>query len=161
MEKSTVGGNLIFKKGFNKILIPIDFGKPSLRAIDFGINLLDKQKEVSIFVLHVHHTAVYPVADATYQVVSVANSIESSEKEEMVSFMEHIKNLFNANGFFNVVTEIVEGEPVNEILKKIDSFEPDLIVMGNRGQGFAKGIFFGSVSQRVSANSRASVLIVK
>jgi nucleotide-binding universal stress UspA family protein len=36
-----------------------------------------------------------------------------------------------------------------------------MIVIGNRKRGFLRGVFLGSVSQRVAANSECAVLVVK
>ena len=43
----------------------------------------------------------------------------------------------------------------------INEIKPDLVVMGNRRPGYKKGIFLGSVSSRVAADSPTSVLIVR
>ena len=50
---------------------------------------------------------------------------------------------------------------MDTILKLIDSYKPDMVIMGNRKLGFKKGILLGSVSARVSASSPVSVLIVR
>ena len=60
-----------------------------------------------------------------------------------------------------ITDKTVLGNPVDEILRNINEEKPDLVVMGNKKHGFRRGIFTGSVSERVSADSPVSVLIVR
>ena len=64
-------------------------------------------------------------------------------------------------GVKNVQTVVSMGDPESVILNAAEEFKVGLIVMGTRKHGFKKGIFLGSVSERVSANSPVSVLVVR
>ena len=58
-------------------------------------------------------------------------------------------------------SEIVEGDPVDEILSLADNRGVDLIVMGSRGRGALAGAVLGSVSSAVAQHANVPVLVVK
>ena len=61
----------------------------------------------------------------------------------------------------DVLVEVLEGPPADAILRVTDVRQPDLIVMGSRGQGALASLLLGSVSHRVLAHARAPVLVAK
>lgn len=58
-------------------------------------------------------------------------------------------------------SEILEGDPVDEILSFADNEGTDLIVMGSRGRGALAGALLGSVSSGVAQHASVPVLIAK
>jgi nucleotide-binding universal stress UspA family protein len=60
-----------------------------------------------------------------------------------------------------VVLEVLEGSPAETILEVAKTRQPDLIVMGSRGQGDLSSLLLGSVSHRVLAHAEPPVLVVK
>jgi nucleotide-binding universal stress UspA family protein len=58
-------------------------------------------------------------------------------------------------------SEILEGDPVDEILSVADNHAADLIVMGSRGRGALAGALLGSVSSGVVQHSGVPVLVAK
>jgi len=57
--------------------------------------------------------------------------------------------------------EILEGDPVDEILSFADNEGADLIVMGSRGRGALAGALLGSVSSGVAQHASVPVLVAK
>jgi len=64
-------------------------------------------------------------------------------------------------GVASVSGETLEGETSDEILAAAKRIEADLIVLGTRGLNPLKGLFVGSVSQKVSQRAECACLIVK
>ena len=58
-------------------------------------------------------------------------------------------------------SEILEGDPVNEILSVADNRGVDLIVMGSRGRGALAGALLGGVSSAVVQHASVPVLVAK
>jgi len=56
--------------------------------------------------------------------------------------------------------EVCEGFPADEILKKADDFNCDVIVMGTHGKGLITQAFLGSTAKRVLRRTRKPVLII-
>jgi nucleotide-binding universal stress UspA family protein len=60
-----------------------------------------------------------------------------------------------------VETEVVAGTPEQELVKKAEEWEADLIVTGSHGHGFWKRTWLGSVSDALIHHAPCSVLVIK
>jgi len=58
-------------------------------------------------------------------------------------------------------SEILEGDPVDEILSFADNRGADVIVLGSRGRGALAGALLGSVSSGVVQHASVPVLVAK
>jgi nucleotide-binding universal stress UspA family protein len=56
--------------------------------------------------------------------------------------------------------EVIEGEPVVEILKKADEMKADVLIMGTHSKGLVSETFLGSVATDVLRHSRVPVFII-
>ncbi len=145
----------------SRVLVAVDGSKPSMRALDMGISITRVSKSFQMDIVMVipypvqYVTGENPTGDLT--LVERLGALK--EKGETV--LNHAKDYSISNGVENVKTHLKQGDPSREILDLADSINPDLIVIGNRRRGFLRGVFLGSVSQRVAANSKCAVLVVK
>lgn len=145
----------------SKILVAIDGSKPSMRALDMAISITRVSKSLEMDIVMV---IPYPVQYVTGENPSGDLTIVErlgTLKEKGETILNHAKDYAVSNGVVSINTHLKQGDPSREILELADSIQPDLIVIGNRRRGFLKGVFLGSVSQRVAANSECAVLVVK
>ena len=56
---------------------------------------------------------------------------------------------------------VTSGEPAEEILREIDDFRADLVILGTHGRSGFENFMLGSVVQKVIGRARCSALIVR
>jgi nucleotide-binding universal stress UspA family protein len=62
---------------------------------------------------------------------------------------------------WNFRTDYVPGAPVQSIVSKVESFKPDLIVMGTRGRSPLGTFVLGSVANGVLCNCSVPLLLIR
>ena len=139
----------------NTIVIATD-GSPSAReAVEFGLDLAAEQRASTVFV------HVVPLVD----VVPTGGFGMSSAQEHLVNEddrrpLEEAAALAAERGV-ETNTELLLGDPVDEIVAYADSLDADLIVVGSRGHGAFASALLGSVSRGVLHEARRPVLVVR
>jgi len=144
----------------NSILLATDFSPEAERAYKFAKKLIAPHNNTKFYIITVDKPIYVPLGDLTgaYDELLDENSEMTKQSKEM---MERLVEEVKKAGITNCEGVIEFGDPVNRILEMAEKVMPDMIIMGNRKTGLKKGILFGSVSLRVSANSPVSVLIVR
>lgn len=155
------------KKIIERILVPIDFSNYSLNACFFAIHLSARLgAEVRLF-----HAFFNPMVDAmtfpdtyTYQsnMAEIFQELDQNARKEMARFSQILNRYARKRNLENVKinTELVAGQPGEEIDNVIKSFVPDIIVIGTRGHGEQANEVLGSVAARVIDNAGTPVLLV-
>lgn len=62
---------------------------------------------------------------------------------------------------WKVRTRIMEGSPARELLRKAETWKPDLIVVGSKGRSALGRFLLGSVSKKLAVESRSSVRVAR
>ena len=144
----------MIKKKVTKILVPLDGSKNSLRGLEMAISMA-RQFGATI-------TGVYSIYAPPHTEFRGVGSVEKSLNKEVKKFMGDAKLLAAQNGIL-FKERLMRGDIGYNIIKlahsKKDKF--NLIVIGSRGRGAIKEMFFGSVSNYVIHASKIPVLIVK
>jgi len=144
----------MIKKKVTKILVPLDGSKNSSRGLEMAISVA-RQFGATV-------TGVYSFSEPPHTEFRGIGSITKSQNIVIKKFMAAAKLQAAQNGIvFN--EKFMRGDSGYNIIKlahsKTEKF--NLIVMGSRGRGSMKGMFFGSVSNYVIHTSKIPVLIVK
>jgi nucleotide-binding universal stress UspA family protein len=151
-----------------KILYATDLSKNAAYAFRFAVDLA-KNHDAEIHLLHVveklppsHEAFIgYYLAkqDEGYRDKILAESIKRTKKKitafrnrELADHPEVINK--------NVKIEVIEGYPVDEILKKAKKSDCDVIVMGTHGKGLVSHTLLGSVAERVLRRANKPVIVV-
>lgn len=145
----------MISKSFKKILVPLDGSKNSVRGLDTAIALA-RQSQGQIMGICVIQRPPHPAFRS-------ARSIQYPEKQllkDAENTMEFSERHCAQNGIL-FEKKIAFGDPGHVIVKFAKDRGFDAIVMGARGRGAVKEVFFGSVSNYVVHKSDIPVMIVK
>lgn len=144
----------MIKKQVTKILVPLDGSKNSRRGLEMAISLA-RQFGATI-------TGVYSINAPPHSEFRGVGSVQESLNDEIKKFMDEAKVLAAQNGIV-FKEKMMRGDVGYNIVKlaqnKKEKF--NLIVIGSRGRGSVKEMFFGSVSNYVIHAAKIPVLIVK
>jgi nucleotide-binding universal stress UspA family protein len=140
---------------FKKILAPLDGSKNSLRGLDMAI-ILARQSQAVI-------TGICIIPGPPHPAFGSARAVRYPEKEMLVEAektLEFAERRCAENGIL-FQKKIRFGDPGHAIVKSAKEGKFDIIVIGIRGRGVVKEMFFGSVSNYVVHKSDVPVLVVK
>ncbi len=144
----------MIKKQVSKILVPMDGSKNSKRGLEMAISVA-RQFGATI-------TGVYSINEPPHSEFRGVGSVRDSFNDEVKKFMEEAKVLAAQNGIV-FKEKLMRGDIGYNIIKlahnKKEKF--NLIIIGSRGRGSIKEMFFGSVSNYVIHASKIPVLVVK
>lgn len=62
---------------------------------------------------------------------------------------------------WRVESEVLQGNPADELLRKAAAWKPDLIVVGSQGRSAIGRFFLGSVSKKIAEEAECSVRVVR
>ncbi|MGQ9744174.1 MAG: universal stress protein [Candidatus Bathycorpusculaceae bacterium] len=138
---------------FEKILVPLDGSGHSLRALEIAVQIALKF-DGGITLIH-----VYSIGGFAISTTLVQEFIEATRKVG-ADILADGEERARSKGV-PVKTLLVEGHPVDQIVKTCRESKFDLIVMGARGLSRVKEILLGSVSDGVTRHACCPVLVVK
>lgn len=138
-----------------KILIATD-GSPSAReAVAFGLELAAEQGAHAVLV-HVAPTLdIAPMAGFGIPAAQ-PHPLSAQDRDALED-----SSTLAAEAGVSAHTELLTGDPVDEIVAYGDSIDADLIVIGSRGHGAVASALLGSVSQGVLHEARRPVLVFR
>src|SRR6056297_1146501 len=133
---------------YDDILIPTDGSRGAKAALEHGTEIAS-QWDATLHVLYVVDTRLGrsgPLLEAL-----------RDEGDEAVRDAE----VAGTQGGLTVVTEIVEGNPHEEILDYVTEHGIDMVIMGTHGRTGLDRVVMGSVAERVVRRSSVPVLTVR
>jgi nucleotide-binding universal stress UspA family protein len=138
-----------------KFLIATD-GSPAAReAVAFGLELAAEQSAEAVVIhvvpaLDIVPTSGFGMMGALPHPLSAYDRVALEEASTLA-----------AEQGISARTELLTGNPVDEIVAYADSIDADLIVVGSRGHGAVASALLGSVSQGVLHEARRPVLVFR
>ncbi len=141
-----------------KILVPVDYSGCSEFASRYAIKIACKVgAEIKFF--HSYYSPAFDLIELAGAVQTqaqlreeVTQNLEETEKANMASFIQKMKNHIADCGLREAVFsyQITPGVPEDEIIRFSEEYEPDLVIMGTRGKGSGGvGSIMGSVTASV------------
>jgi nucleotide-binding universal stress UspA family protein len=164
---------------YNKILVPYDSSKPSETALEHAIQIakmsnISSSADTTINIILLHVVQDIPVP-ATFG----AGLFKSNKTGDMITLEQYLKDITleiktdvkkmledNIDKYRNIEnvslqSQVLIGDPSNEITKFANDEKVDLIIMGTRGLGGLKKFVFGSVARNVSEKANCPVMLVR
>lgn len=139
---------------YNNILLATDGSENARRAANEAAGLA---RELSSHVILVYIINNPP---SQSRMVKANFDVHSLLEEDAKSEIKHTIDIFETEGLAYTL-KVAIGDPAVEIIEIAEKEKADLIVVGSRGLGTIKGVFLGSVSQKVTYHAKCPVLIVK
>ncbi len=141
---------------FKRILFPVDLSEASPKVVPYVLSLAEKYGS-KIRVLFVARLFKY------YENIYVPSvSIHSFEHDLMKGaekrLEEFVQECFPDQS--RVKSDVVTGDPAEEIVEYITKEKMDLVVIGTHGRKGLENIVFGSVAEQVVMSSPVPVLSV-
>ena len=136
---------------FRHVLVPIDFGVPSERALDLALDLAQKEG-AKVTLLHAYSLPLLAYGEG---IVWPIEEFRQSAQKTLDDALARAKARYP-----RVEGVLVYGEPREKILEAVDKHGIDLIVMGTHGLRGLSRAFFGSVAERIVRVSPVPVMTV-
>lgn len=139
---------------FRSILVAVDGSPAATTALTQAIDLA-RAEGARLTLICVASLPRWQLATAPYAPLPGDDELERQARETL----ERAEALVPED--VPVSTAVRRGSISEEILKRVETGEHDLVVMGSRGLGRAGSLVLGSVSRAVLAGSRVPVLIAR
>ena len=139
-----------------RILVPVDGSTNSLNAVSFiatRTTLLGSDPDIELLNVQL------PLPARACRLVG-QDAIQRYYEDEAEKVFGPTRKILEKVGF-KASESFVVGEPAPSIAKAAEKTGADLIVMGSRGQSALKGLFFGSVSNGVLAQTKCPMLVIR
>lgn len=141
-----------------KLLIPCDFSKPSLNALNFSMDVASQAKG-TIHLLHVielpilHDTVLMPVL--SFEEALLKELQEKADTEFIALRKKYSKSPVK------IITEVQFGKISDIIHKYAKDHAIDAIIMGSHGASGPREFFIGSNAEKIVRHSEVPVLVLK
>ena len=126
----------MIKTRFQKILVPLDGSENSIRGLNHAIYLA-RQCQATI-------TGIYVLSKPPVRAYRAIQYPEKQLLKDAENTMDFAKKHCAQNGIL-FERKIAFGDPGHTIIKFANDKKFDVIVIGARGRGAVKELFFGSV----------------
>ncbi len=144
-----------------RILAAVDLSESSLRAVDLAADLAAKC-DAELVLLRVGHeiTGPDPSLENYMRLEHIQEPLPTLAVESMREALAEVCRRAATKGAQSISTDVLLGDPAEQILAFAKNREADLIVLGSRGHGRLAGLLLGSVTQKVVALAHCAVLVV-
>lgn len=142
------------------ILLPTDFSKNSINAINFAIKLFENTS-CNFYILNVQKASSFISDDMMVVSTSatIYNTLIDAAKKSIANIISHIENNSkNGNHTFHSIVDYDNFvDSINQICEK---YHINLIVMGTKGASGLDKVIFGSNTVHVMQGCKIPVLVI-
>lgn len=135
------------------ILIPYDGSEPAKKAVEYGIKEHAEKELILIRVVEVAGGATAAGINlAQEKIRSLRSEVRKEISDEVVDMLDEAGVEYD--------TEIVFGEPANEIVEYAVENDMEGIIIGSHGRSGVSRMFLGSVAEKVVRRAPMPVTVV-
>jgi nucleotide-binding universal stress UspA family protein len=146
------------RASYRRVLLALDLSGASVSAVR-ATEALVLSPESDVQIVHAHETPYEGMLDyAGVGFDATARYAAGWKREAMRAVRGLVRTESNDLGRYDIAIE--DGQPASAILRAIERYQPDLIVMGTRGRGRLRRALLGSVANRVLHELSCDALIV-
>ncbi|MGH8094079.1 MAG: universal stress protein [Chthoniobacterales bacterium] len=144
------------RRGFDHILVPVDFSQPSFQALEYAIELAERMAS-RLTIFHAVPLADAFTADgfAMYDLSALEEAARRDAEDQMQRFVGLAK--FCRVPFETVITV---APAVSEICAFAEKSNVDLIITATHGRTGLKHLLMGSVAENLVRHASRPVLVV-
>jgi universal stress protein A len=141
-----------------RILIPVDFSPPSMRAIDYAIEF-GRPFRAELVLLHAVEPTYFAATNGFYGAGFNANivyrEIERAARLQLAKLADGLRPRR-----IRVRTVLAVGRPHQVIADAAKKLKTDLVIMSTHGRSGLSHVLMGSVAERVVRTSPCPVLTI-
>lgn len=141
------------EKKLQKILVPLDDSKTSIRGLDTAIKIAAPH--------NAKITGIHVISKSFPYGIRYSSEVRRKAKEKGEQILDNAVKKANASGITFTKKIIVGSNVGKSIVKFADNNKFDMLVIGSRGPDPSFEIFFGSVANFVLHKSKIPVTVVK
>ena len=141
---------------YKKILVPLDGSELSESVLDHVITIATSCQVPEVVLLRVREpldNSVRVTLDA-----EIAEELDQAYNDEAANYLKIIAKTLQKKDI-PVKTEVLSGNPAEEIIKYSQLSGVDLIIMSTHGRSGFSRIVFGSVADKVIRQTEVPVLL--
>lgn len=141
-----------------RILVPVDFSKPAVRALDYAVDLAKRlgADVTACFVVEPIYFAV-PYIDGQS---AAMEALIADQRRNAMAQLSRLRHRYSARGV-NLATYVADGIVAEAIAAVATRLKADLIVIATHGRTGLSHLLLGSVAERVVRGAPCPVLTVR
>ena len=144
-------------KEFKTILFATDFSESSDYAFQYALSMAESF-DARLVILHIINE---PVDLRGFYVPHISfDKLEEEIEQGAQKLMEQFERKYLGE-FSNFASIVSPGIPYDEIIKRAESENADLIVMGTHGRTGLDHVLFGSTAEKVVRKSPVPVMTIR
>lgn len=138
-----------------KILVPIDFSEPSLKALRYAVPFAE-EFGATISLVHIREPIPYPVDITNISSPSVPGIEEAEAKRKLYDLAYH-----EIEELVPIDVHVRSGKAPDEIVNLAKALETDLIIIATHGYKGVMHFVMGSTAEKVVRHAPCPVLVVR
>jgi nucleotide-binding universal stress UspA family protein len=147
------------------ILIPYDFSKMAIHALDFVTKLSSPYTKLHLTLIHVIeyplNTSVSTLGGGMDPLSDYQNQVYFRDLVEQKKVdLARIKDKLSSSSY-SMDTRVAVGVIFREIAEVIEELKPDLLVMGSSGSSGWEEFWIGSTTEKIVRTAKCPVLTIK